>query len=77
MPPQVGYSITHFIHTTTNWLTRYINGNKSICHLHMKDKDKQLQIRDIAMRLSQSVLAYQYIYFPNIHNVIYATNVLS
>jgi hypothetical protein len=25
MPPQVGYSITYFIHTTTNQLIRYIN----------------------------------------------------
>jgi hypothetical protein len=40
MPPQVGYSITYFIHTTKTIDQQDIQDSKSICHTNMKDKDK-------------------------------------
>jgi hypothetical protein len=39
MPPQVGYSITYFIHTTKTIDQQDIQDSKPIVSHHMKDKD--------------------------------------
>jgi hypothetical protein len=57
MPPQVGYSITYFIHTTTILINKIFN-DKPNAHINMKEIETIVASKDINNEIITSVFAY-------------------